>query len=781
MRNLVLIIVAVLLHLYSFSQSCTDTSFRRIYSSLDAGLANYDVLNNKDTTILLGKYSTASNSAFYLAKILSSGNQLWAKSFNSNSLFPFNMIELENKDLLVAYPGTQTNSIVCTKFNKSGDLIWSKEIFISDNTSDFGGFCIREYQHELYAYYSGQFGEYINCATSIIKMDTACNIIWARYYIDNNRTECNVTYPVAMCEVNDSLIVFGRVSPQYCTYIDATTESSYYAMKISKQTGALGRSVAYRNPIDIGNNLELFGTYALPINNITITDSGQCFYAGEEGIKRNDIKIRFDTNLNVYEGYEYGNAGSILYIGRISVDMQGDTYLFYRNNTSPNNYIARFNTSNKLLLQKELNGLGIAANSIINNKFIYKKNYTCLLASTKTLGSSHLEQYQLRNEVRTGDCFGKDTNFVLIKPYPFKIENSAFFTDAYDLPIDVKDGPDINLNDIVISKQDVCQQISNCDYLKIQQQTDTVCTSIKTFKAHKNGDCYRHIYWQVDSTAIDSVSIVNNSTLAIRFKETWKDTAWLYASVNSCMDLKDSIKVYQNITAKNSVTLGGDTTLCKGNQLYLNATSGFKTYLWQDGSADSFFVVKQGGRYFVTAIDYCSNRFSDTIIVAFDSPLVYLGKDTSICNNTTIVIAPVQTFASYLWSTGSASNNISINEPGDYWLRVTDDNLCYGTDTIRVSIKNCGDYFFMPNSFTPNNDGLNDKIRPIVTGDINTYEFSIYNRYGQLVFTTKNMQDSWDGNFNGKQQNSGVFVWYCHYDRKNEIEKLEKGTVFLVR
>ena len=88
----------------------------------------------------------------------------------------------------------------------------------------------------------------------------------------------------------------------------------------------------------------------------------------------------------------------------------------------------------------------------------------------------------------------------------------------------------------------------------------------------------------------------------------------------------------------------------------------------------------------------------------------------------------------------------------------------------------------VPNAFTPNNDGLNDKFGPHNALKADNYEFKVYNRWGQLVFRSTNWKDRWDGTIKGIPQESGVFVWmlsYTHRDTKQTVFK--KGTVTLIR
>lgn len=88
----------------------------------------------------------------------------------------------------------------------------------------------------------------------------------------------------------------------------------------------------------------------------------------------------------------------------------------------------------------------------------------------------------------------------------------------------------------------------------------------------------------------------------------------------------------------------------------------------------------------------------------------------------------------------------------------------------------------VPTAFTPNNDGLNDYFQPHNAFKADNYDFRVYNRWGQLVFHSRNWQEKWDGRFNGAVQNQGVFVWmlsYKHRDTGKEV--FRKGTVTLIR
>jgi gliding motility-associated-like protein len=98
-----------------------------------------------------------------------------------------------------------------------------------------------------------------------------------------------------------------------------------------------------------------------------------------------------------------------------------------------------------------------------------------------------------------------------------------------------------------------------------------------------------------------------------------------------------------------------------------------------------------------------------------------------------------------------------------------------------TSINTNRNKFFIPNAFTPNNDGKNDFFKPIIFGNIKQYKFFIYNRWGQTIFHTNEFSKGWDGNFSGKNQDSNVFIWRCIYQFEGEPFKEQKGTVILIK
>jgi gliding motility-associated-like protein len=135
------------------------------------------------------------------------------------------------------------------------------------------------------------------------------------------------------------------------------------------------------------------------------------------------------------------------------------------------------------------------------------------------------------------------------------------------------------------------------------------------------------------------------------------------------------------------------------------------------------------------------------------------------------------------FSDGDAStgSSITINQPGPYWVEVTDSNGCTATDTLLVTPKTCQLGVFVPTAFTPDHNGNNARFRALVYGTVSQFEFAVFSRWGQQVFAAQNFQDGWDGMINGTPAPAGTYVWYCRYKLAGEPQQLQKGTVILLR
>lgn len=248
------------------------------------------------------------------------------------------------------------------------------------------------------------------------------------------------------------------------------------------------------------------------------------------------------------------------------------------------------------------------------------------------------------------------------------------------------------------------------------------------------------------------------------------------------------------------VNAGADTTICYGNTLPLTGWHNGNTAIWKPagsinnpGLLNPLFTGKA-----TTQLILQSNFNTGCIKPAFDTVVVtvlpainaFAGRDTSI-----VIGQPLQLTASggtrFRWFPTDDLSNPDIYNPVAifneasggirYYLYSYNTFGCGDTASVLVKVFAKGPKVYIPNAFTPNNDGLNDVITPVMAGFKNLERFSIFNRWGQLIFSSGRVGQGWDGRHNGQMQPSGVYVWQVIATDYNGLKVTEGGTITLVR
>lgn len=228
--------------------------------------------------------------------------------------------------------------------------------------------------------------------------------------------------------------------------------------------------------------------------------------------------------------------------------------------------------------------------------------------------------------------------------------------------------------------------------------------------------------------------------------------------------------------------LGPDKSICTGNELAISPGS-FDAYQWQDMSTADSFTIAAPGIYWVKVTNAFQCTTTDSLVVPalLPTPSNFLKEKDSLCSYASLDISSSRSYSQYEWSTGGAQRQVTLKQPGTYWLTVTDANGCSGSDTIIILPKQCMAGFFCPSAFTPNGDRNNDIFKPLLHGNVKQYRLIVYNRWGAVVFQSTEPQKGWDGTISGKPQSTETFVWICTYQFEGEEPKTEKGVITLIR
>jgi gliding motility-associated-like protein len=237
----------------------------------------------------------------------------------------------------------------------------------------------------------------------------------------------------------------------------------------------------------------------------------------------------------------------------------------------------------------------------------------------------------------------------------------------------------------------------------------------------------------------------------------------------------DSLRRYVFLNVTPPVSINNNISICE-NENY--------TLPWGQ-------IVNQAGIYFDTVVTAsgCDSLVRIYNLSVKPIPVISITKSNDI--NCVLGLAQINATGAtqYDWTPEIGLNNAHITNPLAfptnttlYKLKATGSNGCTIKDsiTIFVSFEDPGNAYLVPNSFTPNNDGLNDCFGVSFWGKVTEFSFSVFNRWGRRVFYTTNSMDCWDGKFNGTMVDLGSYSYIIK--GKGNCGKINRrGMVIMIR
>ncbi|MCX6243401.1 MAG: gliding motility-associated C-terminal domain-containing protein [Bacteroidetes bacterium] len=285
-------------------------------------------------------------------------------------------------------------------------------------------------------------------------------------------------------------------------------------------------------------------------------------------------------------------------------------------------------------------------------------------------------------------------------------------------------------------------------------------------------------------------------------------TCVLTASVSGCSPNNPALS-NQVVMVVNSILTAGVTVSASSNPVCAGASVTFTATPVNGGILPTFewlvdgVVVQQGGSGIFTTSSLSSGQ---TIACRLTSswPCLVANPVTSVPLSITVAPDPVVTltdkpylcvgdvskldagpdYASYRWQDGSTGRYLDISGEGVYYVTVTDNAGCKGSDTARIQV--CEGVIYMPTAFTPDGDGLNDIFKPVTTLEgISNYSMLIYDRWGTEVFKSGEISTGWNGTIKGQFAPPGTYVWKITYQTTSQgttsTDFKMQGTFVLVR
>ncbi len=303
--------------------------------------------------------------------------------------------------------------------------------------------------------------------------------------------------------------------------------------------------------------------------------------------------------------------------------------------------------------------------------------------------------------------------------------------------------------------------------MQLSSPNQQVCIGDRTSITALGASFYE---WQPNN-AIQGSS-TNNSIIA----SPVANTEYTVIGINSVLGTTCSVKKMMTVLVVPQVTpvVTQNKIICEGEKVTLGAGGG-NVFLWKPATAlnstTNSAVVSTPSASIVYTVDVSNNGFCGNTatvgIIVNPNPKVNAGRD-SIYNSDEQIFLNASGTGVMKWLVGDGiicydcpNTQIIAKSGGCYVIESVNEFNCKAKDEVCITITNESD-IYIPNAFTPNNDGLNDVFLAKAYA-ISDFKMEVFNRWGELLFTSSDITKGWDGTYKGKQVEVGSYVYKCKY------------------
>ncbi|MEJ7821448.1 MAG: gliding motility-associated C-terminal domain-containing protein, partial [Chitinophagaceae bacterium] len=265
-----------------------------------------------------------------------------------------------------------------------------------------------------------------------------------------------------------------------------------------------------------------------------------------------------------------------------------------------------------------------------------------------------------------------------------------------------------------------------------------------------------------------------------------------YVKVTSAKGCISTDSTVASIALKPIVNAGIDAEICEGKSIQLSGNgTNVTSYQWSpapelsNATISNPIATPKQTNLFILTVANNKCKSSDSVLITVNANAkANAGSDKAIIEGQSVVLNGMAsgTDITFTWSpttnmTGSTTLNPTVKPLVNeiYTLTVVSNKGC-GTATDSVLIKVYKD-LYIPNAFTPNNDGLNDRWNIETLQAFPQADVRVFNRFGEMVFHNKGINISWDGKFKGKVASSGAYVYIIDLKNKSQVIK---GVLFIL-
>lgn len=637
------------------------------------------------TSYLTGGFLQAAT----ITKLAPDGSVQWTNQYSIGSVLSiFNKITQTHDGgyiaigIVGANPSENDKNLLIVKTTASGNISWYKTSIGIDGS--FEGVDIIEGKDGNYYFIGNRLEDPLVESIIVGKLDPSGNELWITSYGTRNSGSGSSLTSSSIAEDGNDLVVSGNSSPAGINGFPVGL-----LIKTSKANGIIQWSKTYSS-----NSAEQFAELQILPDGYFINNKRQT-----QGKFSDHVFLKTDfSGAIIYARYTRPYGSNDMGSNKAFITNIGEIVSVTTPSSGANinmRLLSYDPVIGSLKWAKEYNVPG----SETINAFSPRPDNGLLLSGTELNNGSQILAMQLdflgnagtcpneniNTDVSTIQYFAKPADFTsqavrLLENYNTEIKSISTDAINYCSYVDCNDPP-------VPPCPIACTPIALVG-------PDTICNTGYeiVYYIKKSKACNYTASWQIDP-AFGSITIVNDTT--IKLKPLAEGHTILYATLTtSCNVLKDSIalSIFNSIKI---INLGPDIQLCKFSSVPLKAGAGFKSYQWNDGSADSSFTVDKPGQYFVAATDYCGNVYRDTINITLAPDIPFdLGPDLVKCTNDTLTLTAPGGFGKYSWAgnyniSATAGATVKLWPAADTSYSVVAEvaNGCIVLDTINIKIK----------------------------------------------------------------------------------------------
>jgi gliding motility-associated-like protein len=642
----------------------------------------YDIQSTTDGGSIIAERLILTGGTFQgaLLKLDAAGSVEWANTYGNNG--PGNLFKVRQTAdggyIAIGTTGSPEKLFI-VKTLATGSIGWSREYAIGSYAV---GRDIRQGSDGNYYFVCSANPNNSLAGLDVLagKLDAGGGLIWLKAYDARGSEEAN-----GIAEDNGNLVITGNL-------FGPTQEG--FLLKVQQSDGAVLWSNKYLSVYENFKSVQT-GTDGYYIDGVRRSTAG--------GLFTDHIFLKTDFNGNIsLSKYQRPFTATGKGMGGIGLILQPNGNLVLQSSpefggTPEDVYLQEVNAAGSVIWTKKYNKPVAWMNAIAKTA----ENGILVGGSTLDPAPPSLRAYVMRLDTagNSGGCPVTPVTIELLNA-PYNV-SPVTFTSSTVQPQAITNHtaslfPSTTHVECQITKCDAIPPVDTCGIPCTTTGiagADSIChiTDTITYLLQRNSNCPASANWTFDAAFVDTIA-TSDSTMTVRFKRT--GTTVLYATlITPCKTWRDSLSI-AIFHAPDSLKLGPDITLCKISSYTLRAGSGFASYRWQDGSADSTFTLYEPGIYYVEAADQCGNLYRDTVTVTQSPDIPFdLGPDLVACKNDTITLNAPGGFIKYYWSPDYNINNryspnlqIVVHKDTTYTVIAEKAPGCLVADTIRLKV-----------------------------------------------------------------------------------------------